>query len=94
MGHGLERKQVPREPPSVLRAAPGADELPIVGTLVALGCNLLVGLALFKLRVVEGEPPLKQPRQQGDEGRADDDDAASGHKLFHALSFCSCEIKK
>ena len=59
MGHGLERKQVPREPPPVLRAAAGADELPIVGALVAVGRDFLIGLALLKLRIVEGELLVK-----------------------------------
>ena len=41
-----------------------------------------------------GVSPLKQAGQQGDQGGAQQDDAAAGHELLHSLALCLCVIKK
>ena len=52
---GGEREHIPRKAQAVLRSARGTDEFSIVRAVHVVRQTPLVGLSLFKLRVVEGE---------------------------------------
>src|SRR5699024_6790429 len=52
---GGEREHIPRKAQAVLRAARGTDEFSIVWAVPVVRQAPLVGLALFKLRVIKRE---------------------------------------
>ena len=49
---------------------------------------------MYRAAIAARKSLAEQTAQQGDQGDADEGNAAASHELLHALALCLCVIKK